>query len=104
MKERERFFERWAADRLGIEPQELTLAILRTKLPRLAGLKYGDTGSPLGGRIDDHLQFLTEEELDELAKEGEVFLQELESEASSEDEQRSDTDERDSLPPLISAR
>lgn len=71
------FFDEWAARKSGLPVEALTIRSLLGALRRRVDLRYAATGSPLGGRIDDHLERLTPKELDQLAQEGEQFLEDV---------------------------
>lgn len=61
------FLDAWAAERLGIKPGEVTIALLM-KLPRPRDLKRAE--------VKPHLRHLSDAELEELVRKGERFLRE----------------------------
>src|SRR4051812_37756368 len=65
--------QRWAARRLGRADGRVTVASLAA-LPREEGLRYDDVGSPLGGRLSDHLEHLDDRETARLTQKADAFL------------------------------
>lgn len=74
------FLDRWAAQRHGLRPDKLSISAVLERIPRLSGLRYGATGSPLGGRIAPHLKHPSDEESEELIAAADKFLEETPSE------------------------
>ncbi len=84
MDRREDFLDRWAAKRYGLPPEKLSIAEVLKRIPRRGGLRYGTTGSPLGGRIAPHLRHPTDDESERLVAEADKFLQETPEQEPSE--------------------
>ena len=72
------FLDRWAAQKLGIPEDEVTLDVMREKLRSPRGL-----GNILklrvGGRIDNHLRDVTVEEEEKLLEDADYLLSEFAS-------------------------
>lgn len=71
------FFDRWAEKRTGLKPDRLTLRVFLERVPKRSGLRFGETKSRLGGRIDTHLERLTDEELQDWVAKGEEVLKDF---------------------------
>lgn len=69
-------FDSWAADRMKVAEDELTTKNVVEKIPRRRDLIDGPD-SPMGGRLDGHLDSYSETEFDELVCEGEKLLREI---------------------------
>jgi hypothetical protein len=69
-------FDDWAAGRIHAEGTELTTKNIIEKIPRQRDLKDGPD-SPMGGRIDGHLDSYSDTEFDALVCEGEKLLSEI---------------------------
>jgi hypothetical protein len=74
--------EDWMEHQTGKSVREIRIADLMA-LPRRRGLKYATLRSRLGGRLDRHLKHLTDEEVIELLKRGDQFLDETPSEPAA---------------------
>lgn len=74
-------FDQWAAERLGVHEDDLTIAAAFS-LPRPKDLADGPE-SPLGGRIASHLDSYSESRMEELARLGEELLAEFKRSESS---------------------
>jgi hypothetical protein len=68
-------FDPWAAEKLGLPEDELTIEAA-FHLPRQTDLLEGSE-SPLGGRLASHLVSYSEKQLEDLARMGDELLKEL---------------------------
>lgn len=64
---------RWAVRRSTKSGGRVTVQGMH-ELSRPQGLRYEDTGSPLGGRISGHLEHLEEQDIDRLMARADAFL------------------------------
>jgi hypothetical protein len=69
-------FDEWAAGRINVKGTELTTKNIVDKIPRRRDLKDGPD-SPMGGRIDGHLDSYSDTEFDALVCDGEKLLSEI---------------------------
>jgi len=69
-------FDRWAAGRLKVDETELTTKNVVKGIPRRRDLVDGPD-SPMGGRLDGHLDSYSDTEFDALVCEGEKLLREI---------------------------
>jgi len=69
-------FDPWAAERLGVREDDLTIAAVYG-LPRRKDLAEGSE-SPLGGRLASHLDSYSDSRIEDLARKGDELLAELE--------------------------
>ncbi len=69
-------FDGWAADRMQGDGTELTTKNIVERIPRRRDLRDGPD-SPMGGRIDGHLDSYSDTEFDALVCEGEKLLLEI---------------------------
>jgi hypothetical protein len=69
-------FDGWAARRIGDEDGELTTKNIVEKIPRRRDLCDGPD-SPMGGRLDGHLDSYSDTEFDALVRGGEQLLSEI---------------------------
>jgi hypothetical protein len=72
-KRRLTVFDRWAAERLGVAPEDLTTEKVMRGIPPLRDLPDGPS-SELGGQLPSELESPTESELRELAELGDELL------------------------------
>jgi hypothetical protein len=70
-----RTIEAWVEQETGKSAEEVTTADL-LKVPRRRDLHYAPLVSPLGGRLDGHLDHLDPDEAKALLEEGDRFLDE----------------------------
>ncbi len=69
-------FDGWAAGRIHDDNTELTTKNIVEQIPRRRDLRDGPD-SPMGGRIDGHLDSYSDTEFDALVCDGEKLLSEI---------------------------
>ena len=84
-KRRLTIFDRWAAERLGVAPEELTTEKVMHGIPALRDLPDGPW-SELGGQLPSELESPTESELRELAELGDELLSRFPEDDHAEDD------------------
>jgi len=67
--------EAWIVRRTGKAVEDVTIADIR-ELPRREHLRYAPLTSPLGGRLDRHLEHIDDDDLEDLLERGDRFLAE----------------------------
>lgn len=67
--------EAWIVRKTGKAAEDVTIADIR-ELPRQEHLRYAPIASPLGGRLDRHLEHIDDDDVEELLERGDRFLAE----------------------------